>query len=124
MELAELLRRLDPVLMNPSRLLITALLYLFGPRKESEIVRALGMSWGKFSTHITTLEREGLVARKRVFTRKGYRTFVRLTREGRERYRALLRALRELLGQVDEGSEGKAARLISSRRQATPPGGA
>ena len=45
MELAELLRRLDPVLMNPSRLLIVALLYLFGPRKESEIVRALGVSW-------------------------------------------------------------------------------
>ncbi|RLI39089.1 hypothetical protein DRO60_02195 [Candidatus Bathyarchaeota archaeon] len=113
MELAELLRRLDPVLMNPNRLLIVALLYLFGPRKESEIVRALGVSWGKFSTHITTLEREGLVARKRVFTRRGYRTFVRLTREGKERYRALLRALRELLGRVDERLEGRVERPVA-----------
>ena len=104
MELAELLRRLDPVLMNPTRLLIVALLYLFGPRKESEIVRALGISWGRLSTHISTLEREGYVARKRVFTRKGYRTFVKLTPKGREGYLRLVRALRDFLGQLDERS--------------------
>ena len=100
MRLDELLKRLDPVLMNPSRLMIMSVLYLFGPRKESEIVRALGMSWGRFSTHITALERAGYVARKRVFTRRGYRTFVRLTPEGREAYRRLVKTLREFLGQV------------------------
>jgi len=100
MRLDELLKRLDPVLMNPSRLMIMSVLYLFGPRKESEIVRALGMSWGRFSTHITALERAGYVARKRVFTRRGYRTFVKLTPEGREAYRRLVKTLREFLGQV------------------------
>jgi len=97
MRLEDLLKRLDPVLMNPNRLLIVALLYLLGPRKGSEIVKALGMSWGKFSTHIAMLEREGYVVRKRVFTRKGYRTFIRLTEEGRRRYRELIRALRDFL---------------------------
>ena len=113
MRLDELLKRLDPVLMNPSRLMIMSVLYLFGPRKESEIVKALDMSWGRFSTHITALERAGYVARKRVFTRRGYRTFVRLTREGKERYRALLRALRELLGRVDERPEGRVERPVA-----------
>ena len=102
MKLEELLKRLDPVLMNPNRLLIMALLYLLGPKKESEVVRALGMSWGKFSTHIAMLEREGYVVRKRVLTRKGYRTFVKLTPEGREAYRRLVRALREFLGQLGD----------------------
>ena len=106
MRLDELLRKLDPVLMNPNRLLIVALLYLLGPKKESEIVKALGMSWGKFSTHIAMLEREGYVVRKQVFTRRGYRTFVKLTPEGRERYRRLIRALREFLSRVEAGSKG------------------
>jgi len=107
MRLDELLRQLDPVLMNPNRLLIVALLYLLGPRKESEVVKALGMSWGKFSTHAAMLEREGYVVRKRVFTRKGYRTFIRLTPEGRRKYRELVRALREFLEQASEAGRSK-----------------
>ena len=107
MRLDELLRRLDPLLMNPSRLLIMSVLYLFGPRKESDIVRALDMPWGRFSTHIAALERAGYVARKRVFTRRGYRTFVKLTPEGREAYRRLVSTLRDFLSEVEElGDEG------------------
>ncbi|RLI13639.1 transcriptional regulator [Candidatus Bathyarchaeota archaeon] len=111
MRLEEFLKRLDPVLMNPNRLLIMAILYLFGPKKESEVVKALGMSWGKFSTHVAMLERGGYVARRKVFTRKGYRTFVKLTPQGRQAYRRLIRSLRELLGQLDrpDGSGGPGA---------------
>ncbi|RLI88920.1 MAG: transcriptional regulator [Candidatus Altiarchaeales archaeon] len=105
MRLDELLRQLDSVLMNPNRLLIVALLYLLGPKKESEVVKALGMSWGKFSTHAAMLEREGYVVRKKVFTRKGYRTFIKLTPEGREAYRRLVRALREFLSQVEDSGD-------------------
>jgi len=110
MRLEELLRELDKVLMNPNRLLIASLLFLFGPKKESEIVRALGMPWGVFSTHIKHLEREGYVVRRRVFTRRGYRTFVRLTPLGRERYRRLVEVLRALLEQVDGAGCGRKAK--------------
>jgi len=105
MKLDELLKRLDPVLMNSNRLLIMSVLYLFGPRKESDIVRVLDMPWGRFSTHITALERAGYVARKRVFTRRGWRTFVKLTPEGRD-YRRLVSTLRGFLSQVEELGRG------------------
>jgi len=108
MRFDELLKRLDPVLMNPSRLLIMSVLYIFGPKKESDIVRALDMPWGRFSTHITALEREGYVSRRRVFTRKGYRTFVKLTPKGRETYKRLVDVLREFLRQVEELGRGRA----------------
>jgi len=114
MRLDELLRRLDPVLMSPSRLLIMSVLYLFGPKKEADIVRALDMSWGRFSTHITALERAGYVARKRVFTRKGYRTFVKLTPEGREAYKRLVKMLRDFLSHV-ESMEGEGRGTCSSK---------
>ncbi|HDI00952.1 MAG TPA: ArsR family transcriptional regulator [Candidatus Bathyarchaeota archaeon] len=102
MKLDELLKELDKVryLMNPNRLLIVSLLYLFGPKKESEVVKALNMPWGIFSTHVAMLEREGYVKRKRIFTRKGYRTFISLTEEGKECYRRLVYLLREFLRQV------------------------
>jgi len=120
MKLDEVLGELDKVLMHPGRLLIVSLLFLFGPRKESEVVRALGMSWGAFSTHIKMLEREGYVVRKRVFTRRGYRTYVRLTEEGKTRYRRLVNVLRGLLKQLDELEGGqKRGREIPQDSSAT-----
>jgi len=107
MKLNEYLKALDKVLMNPNRLLIVSILYLFGPKKESEIVKALNMPWGTFSSHITILEREGYIKRKRIFTRKGYRTFIKLTEEGEENYKKLVKLLREFLKYVREEYDGK-----------------
>ncbi|MEW6070649.1 MAG: transcriptional regulator, partial [Candidatus Thermoplasmatota archaeon] len=71
--------------------------YLFGSRKESELVKMLNMRWGDLTTHLKALENHGYVKRSVVFTRSGPRTLVELTEEGFLRYRELVKELRAFL---------------------------
>jgi len=46
MEGLQEIKQLDPLLMNPKKLMIVALLYALGPRTMKQLVNSLGLTWG------------------------------------------------------------------------------
>jgi len=100
---------LDPILMNAKRLSIVTLLYLLGPRRMVELVRALGISWGDLSTHIKKLEEAGYVRKKRVFTITGDKVYIELTKKGVLAYLELMRKMKKLVSDI----EGKRKTMTS-----------
>ncbi len=88
---------LDPVLMNPKRFLITALLYMLGPRTMGFIQKSLGLSWGDLYSHLKALEEAGYVRLCKVITVQGPRTLVELTEREAEAYEKLAHTLMRVL---------------------------
>jgi len=88
---------LDPVLVNPKRLLIASILYMLGPRTMSFIQKALHIPWGPLYTHIKRMEKEGYIRVKKTITLLGPRTVIELTDKGLKAYEELLEKLNTLL---------------------------
>jgi len=97
-----LLTELDPILMNPTRFIIATTLYLFGPKKEGDLKKMLGIPWGNLSTHLRRLEEAGYIRRRHVLTVRGPRVLVSLTERGVDAYSELSATLRKLLKDVEK----------------------
>ncbi len=88
---------LDDDIVNTKRLIIMTVLFVLREITESELLKATGMSWGSLSTHIARLEKRGYVERRRVITKKGIRTVVRITELGYRKYVEEVKKLRKIL---------------------------
>jgi DNA-binding MarR family transcriptional regulator len=85
---------IDETLVDAPKLLILIALYLFGPMYESELVGVLGYSWGRLSSHLSSLEKAGYVER-RVLARDRPRVLVSITKAGSA---SLIETLNSLAG--------------------------
>ncbi len=88
---------LDENVVHPKRIVIMTLLFIFREMTEGDLSKATGIGWGSLSTHISRLERNGYVERKKVITRKGVRTVVRITEKGYKAYKEEIEKLRRLI---------------------------
>lgn len=99
--------RLDDVVHQRARLGVLALLapaddVEFGFLKES-----LGLTDGNLSRHLQVLEDAGYLEIKKSFEGKRPKTRVAITRTGREALEQEMKALRELVAGLDNGSSRK-----------------
>jgi len=84
-------------LFSPKRFAIASLLYLRGSMSMARLRELTGLSWGDLDSNVRFLARRGLAATRKVFTRRGVRTMVYLTEEGRRAYEELVDYLSGIL---------------------------
>ncbi len=96
--IAKHILNLDPVLRHPIRFSILTILIFSGSKTEGEIVKSLGISWGRLSTHIVKLKEEGYISIKKGFTIYGPRTFIEVTDKGVKAYYKYVNLLENILG--------------------------
>ena len=101
------IKQLDPLLMNPKRLMIVSLLYALGPRTMKQLVESLGLTWGDLDSNIRRLRDHGIVALRKIPTRSGPRTLVYLTPYGERRFEEFSRVLEKVVERMRGLREGR-----------------
>jgi DNA-binding transcriptional ArsR family regulator len=93
--------RLDPIVHEPSRLMILSCLFLGESREYPALQRITGLSWGNLSAHLTKLETAGLVTIDKYFKGKRPGSTVQLTDRGRTAFRAWRHSMTQGLRHLD-----------------------
>ncbi|WP_432071499.1 transcriptional regulator [Streptomyces wuyuanensis] len=88
----------DATIHAPNRLRICALLDAAGEAEFALVQRQLDVSASVLSKHVTVLMEAGYVEQRKAVRDTRQRVWLRLTRDGREAYRAHLAALRAIVG--------------------------
>jgi DNA-binding MarR family transcriptional regulator len=84
-------------LMNPVRLGLIGLLYKHADYQQSEIRKALGISWGQFSAHVYALEKEGYISISNQFIEGNSVKILFLEEKGRIEFRELKKILKSIV---------------------------
>ena len=95
----------DEDIFNPKRFAIMTVIFLFKEMTESDLAKAVGVSWGSLSTHLRRLEERKYIERKKVITTRGIRTIVRITKNGYLRYKEEVEKLRKILKELEYKQE-------------------
>ncbi len=95
---------LDPVIHQPTRLRIMALLYRNRVAAFTWVRDTLGLTDGNLDTHAAKLEGAGYVKRGRALDLGGFQVKIKITPEGDAAFRAYLEGLRAYLDL--EGASG------------------
>ena len=104
-ELSEL-AELDKLIHEPARLTILAILYTVAEADFLYLLNTSGLTKGNLSAHLNKLETAGYVEIEKTFKGKLPLTVCRLTPDGRERFEAYRRGLRQVL-QLDPAAPGE-----------------
>lgn len=98
---------LPPLIHGRGRLLLLSYLMTFpGGRSFTELKRAVGLTDGTLSVHLSKLEAGGLVSIRKEFVGRKPQTLVRMTRSGRAQFKAYVDDLRRLIPGLDPSHEG------------------
>jgi|Deesub1362A_J573_1020465.scaffolds.fasta_scaffold01596_13 DNA-binding MarR family transcriptional regulator len=92
---------LDDNIVHPKRIVIMTVLFIFREMTEGDLSKATGIDWGSLTTHLTRLERNGYIERKKVITNKGLRTIVRITDTGYRTYKEEIEKLKNLIKKTE-----------------------
>ncbi len=84
-------------LMNPVRLGVIGLLFKYSDYQQSEIRKALDISWGQFSAHVTSLEKEGYISISNQFIEGNTTKILFLKEKGRIQFRELRKILKSIV---------------------------
>jgi len=91
---------LDPVIHQPARLKVMAVLCRLGPREQADFtsLRAeLALTDGNLGAHLLTLERAGYIAVEKAFVARKPKTSVAITAAGRRAFGGHVAALKAIL---------------------------
>jgi len=92
---------LDEDVVNPKRIVILTVLFIFKEMTESDLAKATNIAWGSLSTHLARLEKKGYIERRKSITSKGIRTIVRITERGYKKYEEEVEKLKEILEKIE-----------------------
>lgn len=98
----EAIGRIDRMVHEPARLLILAHLYVLENADFIFLMRQTGLTRGNLSSHLSKLEGAGYVEIKKEFIDKIPRTLLRLTRQGRDAFRAYRTDMKQVLDEWPE----------------------
>jgi DNA-binding MarR family transcriptional regulator len=93
---------LDPIIHQPARLQLMALLHRNRQAAARWLRETLQLTDGNLGSHAARLVAAGYVVEGRVLTAKGFELRYRITPTGDAAFQEYLRALRQLLAEVDE----------------------
>lgn len=105
MDVAGLVQQLNPDLLHRKRLMIMTILYVSGPKIESHLFEALGLSWGDLDSNLRRLREKAYIGSRKIFRLRGPRTVVFITAKGVEEYGRLVENLRRILALASEDAE-------------------
>jgi len=94
--------RIDRVIHEPARLLITAHLYVVESADYVFLMQNTGLTWGNLSSHLSRLEDAGYVEIIKEFIERKPHTMVKLTREGREAFDTYRKQMKALFADLPE----------------------
>ena len=83
--------------MNPVRLGVIGLLFKYSDYQQSEIRKALDISWGQFAAHINSLEKEGYISISNQFIEGNSAKMLYLEEKGRIEFRELRIILKSIV---------------------------
>lgn len=84
-------------IMNPVRLGVIGLLFKYSEYQQSEIRKALDISWGQFSSHVKSLEKGGYLSITNRLIEGNVAKILFLTERGRIEFRELRRILKSII---------------------------
>ena len=93
---------IDPMVHQPARLSILALLYVVESAEFLYVARQTGLTRGNLSSHVSKLEAAGYVEVKKEFVEKISRTLLSLTPQGRKAFQSYRQRLEQLLDALPE----------------------
>jgi len=88
------LARLDRLIHEPARLMITTILYAVEEADFVYLQRECGLTQGNLSSHLSKLEEAGYLTITKTFKGKYPLTICKLTRKGREAFESYSRQMR------------------------------
>lgn len=94
---------LDPLLSQPTRLQIVALLFRNRQAAAVDVARALDLTPGNVASHVAKLEEAGYVTTARALVGVGFQVRHRITPEGDAAFRAHAAELKKVLEAAPEG---------------------
>lgn len=101
--------RLDPLIHQPTRLQILAVLFRNREVLSRDLRQALGLTPGNLASHVATLEESGYIKSGPVLVDLSFQVRHRITEAGAEAFRDYLRSLRSFLEEVDGPAAAPAA---------------
>lgn len=84
-------------LMNPVRLGMIGLLFKYSEYQQAEIRKVFDISWGQFSAHVNSLEKEGYISIINQFINSKAVKILFLTEKGRREFRELRDILKSIV---------------------------
>ena len=84
-------------LLYPVKLSIVKILINHNRFPSAELRSMLGISWGKFSTHVDSLVKEGLIISEKEFVDNKPRTLLFIEQKGRMYFRELRNVLKKTI---------------------------
>lgn len=93
---------IDPLVHQPARLSILALLYVVESAGFLYVMRQTGLTRGNLSSHVSKLESAGYVHVKKEFVGKIPHTLLSLTPQGREAFQAYRQRMQQVLEGLPE----------------------
>jgi DNA-binding MarR family transcriptional regulator len=78
---------IERIFHEPSRMQISALLYVIAEADFTFVMIQLGLTWGNLSAHLTKLEEAGFIEIEKKFKGKRPNTTLRMTDKGREAFK-------------------------------------
>jgi DNA-binding MarR family transcriptional regulator len=89
---------LDPLIHQPTRLRILALLYRNRRAAFTWVRDTLALTDGNLGSHAAKLAEAGYIVQGRVLTTQGFQVWLRMTPRGDEAFRAYVSSLRAYVG--------------------------
>lgn len=86
-ELINGIKKADPIIFHPKRLMIMSLLIAIGPMTTGQLRKKCNITWGSIPSHLKRLEKAGYITQRDIITRKGPRVLVDVTSKGTSNYK-------------------------------------
>lgn len=96
---------LDPLIHQPTRLGILTVLAEATSADFNYLQNTLALTSGNLSRHLAVLEEGGLVGIRKTFEDRKPRTWISITREGRDRLSREMESLRQLINFAGQESK-------------------
>ena len=102
-ELINGIKKTDPLIFHPKRLMIMSLLIAIGPMTQGQLRKKCNLTWGSIPSHLERLEKAEYITQRDVITRKGPRVLVNVTTKGANNYKETLISLKSFLKEIKIG---------------------
>ena len=93
---------IDKIIHAPARLMVLTYLYVVDRADYVFLTNLTGLTWGNLSTHVGKLEEAGYIEIEKKFVGKKPHSMVKLTKEGREAFKAYKNQMQQVLNDLPD----------------------
>ena len=93
---------IDKIIHAPARLMVLTYLYVVEYADYVFLSRLTGLTWGNLASHLGKLEEAGYLEVEKKFVGKKPHSIVRMTKQGREAFKAYKQQMQAVLGELPD----------------------